>query len=63
MVAGAVMGFIGGFIVGVAGNPELGGSVGALLGWLCSIPASIWAMKAALRKRYGGLRIALIKDV
>ena len=61
-VAGAFLGFIGGAIVGAAGRPELGGAVGAVIGWLASIPASIWALKSALNKRHGGFRIALFKD-
>ncbi len=62
MVVGASLGGIGGFIVGASGNPQMGASVGALLGWLGSIPVSIWALKAALSKRHGGYRLALIKD-
>ncbi|GAB1233607.1 hypothetical protein UT4_20770 [Ferrigenium sp. UT4] len=61
MLAGFVLGGIGGFIVGASGNPQLGGTVGALLGWLASIPVSIWALKAALSKTYGNFSIALIK--
>ncbi len=62
MVVGAVLGGIGGFIVGASGNPQMGTSVGALLGWLGSIPVSIWALKVALSKSHGGYRLAFIKD-
>ena len=61
MLVGFVLGFIGGFVVGAAGRPELGGAVGALLGWLGSIPVSIWALKAALEKSHGGYKLALVK--
>ncbi len=60
-LVGAVLGGIGGFIVGFAGFPELGGAVGALMGWLSSIPVSIWALKAALGKQHGGWSIRLIQ--
>jgi hypothetical protein len=50
MVVGAVLGFCGGFILGMNGHPELAAPVGALLGWLGSIPVSIWSLKAALEK-------------
>jgi hypothetical protein len=61
-VVGAVLGGIGGFIVGATGNPQMSASVGALLGWLGSIPVSIWALKSALSKKHGGYRVALLKD-
>ena len=61
MLVGAFLGFIGGFIVVAAGWPELVGAVGALLGWLGSIPVSIWALKAALSKKHGGYSVALVK--
>lgn len=61
MLVGFVLGGIGGFIAGASGNPRLAGTVGALLGWLASIPVSIWALKAALSKNYGSFSIALIK--
>ena len=53
MVVGAILGGIGGFIFAAYGNPQMSGSVGALLGWLGSIPVSIWALKAALSKKHG----------
>lgn len=62
MLVGAILGFIGGFIVGVAGRPELSGAVGALLGWLGSIPVSIWALKAALSKKHGGYSIVFTRN-
>lgn len=61
MLAGAVLGAIGGFIVGVAGSPQLGGAVGSLLGFFASIPVSIWALKSALSKTYGNYAMVLVK--
>ncbi len=61
MLAGLVLGAIGGFIVGVAGSPQLGGAVGSLLGLFAAIPVSIWAMKSALSKTYGIYSVVLIK--
>ncbi len=50
MLVGAFLGFCAGFILALNGHPELGRPMGALLGWLGSIPVSIWALKAALEK-------------
>ena len=61
MLAGLVLGAIGGFIVGVAGSPQLGGAVDSLLGLFTAIPVSIWAMKSALSKTYGIYSVVLIK--
>lgn len=62
MLAGFVLGFIGGIVVVLIGQPELGGPVGAVLGWLVSIPVSIWAMKAALNKKYKGQSLVLVNS-
>lgn len=59
MLVGFALGLIGGFIVGVAGRPELGTAVGSLLGWLGSIPVSIWALRAALNSKHGGYAVLL----
>jgi hypothetical protein len=61
MLAGFFLGAMGGFIVGVAGSPQLAGAVGSLLGFFGGIPVSIWALKAALSKTYGNNSIALVK--
>ena len=50
VILGFVLGAIGGGIVGAAGHPELGAAVGAILGWIGSIPASMWSLGAALKK-------------
>lgn len=47
-LAGAVSGFIAGLVFGLGGRPELGGIVAGVLGMLVGIPASIWALRAAL---------------
>ena len=59
---GAIFGAIGGFIVGAAGRPELGGAAGAACGWLGSIPVGIWALKAALSKEHGGYSIVFTRN-
>ena len=61
MLAGFVLGAIGGFIVSMAGSPQLGGAVGSLLGFFAAIPVSIWAMKSALSKTYGNYSVVLVK--
>jgi len=62
MLVKAVLGFIGIFIVGVTGRPELVGAVGALLDWLWPIPVSIWALKAALSQKHGSYSVVLVKS-
>lgn len=61
VIAGVVLGFIGGFIVGAAGHPELGAAVGALLGYLGSIPVMIWALRAALLRKHTAYKVVLVK--
>jgi len=61
MLGGAVFGGIGGFIVGATGHPEMGGSVGALMGFIVGIPISIWTLKTALRIKYRGCSLALVR--
>lgn len=63
MLVGAILGFIGGYIFMAVGRPELAGIIGALLGWLASIPVSIWALRAALSKKHGGYSVALVKSI
>jgi hypothetical protein len=58
---GALLGFGGGIVVGAAGHPELGGAVGALLGWLGSIPVTIAVLRIVLRKQFGSFAIKLVK--
>ena len=60
-LAGFVLGFFAGVILGAAGAPQLGGPVGALLGFLAYFPVSLWAMKAALSKSYSNYAVALVK--
>lgn len=62
MIAGAALGAIGGFVVGVMGKPELGPIVGGVLGWLASIPISIWILKNLLNKKYKTFSVALIGE-
>jgi hypothetical protein len=58
---GAFLGLVGGLIVGGAGHPELGGAVGALLGWCASIPVSIAVLRMVLRKQFSGFAIKFVK--
>jgi hypothetical protein len=45
---GGALGFVGGYLAAVAGSPQYAASIGALAGWLSSIPVSIWAIRASL---------------
>ena len=61
-LVGAILGGIGGFIVGASGRPDLGASVGAMLGWLGSIPVSLYVLGIVLRKRYRQFSIKVVTE-
>lgn len=61
VVAGAVLGGIGGFVVGLMGRADLGAVVGGALGWLASIPVSLWAMKSALSRPHKGFDLVFAR--
>ena len=61
-ILGFVLGFIGGFVVSVMGKPELGSRVGGILGYIGSIPVSIWVLKKILNKKYKDFSVALINE-
>lgn len=62
VLVGAFLGLVGGVIVGASGHPELGGTVGALLGWMGGIPVSIFVLRAILLKRFSGFSIRLVSS-
>ncbi len=62
ILVGAIFGFISGFIFGIIGRPELGGITSILLGYLVSIPVTIWALKSALSKKHQGYSVVLVKS-
>ena len=63
MLLGIVLGAIGGFIVGILGRPQLGGIVGAVLGYLGWIPVSIVMLKVILKKKFKTFSIELVSSV
>ena len=50
-----------GFILGLTGLGDSAGAVGAILGWLISIPCSIWGLNSALHKKHKGYALRLVK--
>ena len=60
VAVGAALGFCGGFLVGLAGHPELGVAVGMLLSWLASIPLSIVILRIVLRRRFAEFSVRLV---
>lgn len=58
----AALSFCAGFLVGVAGHPELGTAVGLLIGWLSSIPVSIVLLRVVLNKKFSEFSIRLVKN-
>jgi len=61
MLSGIVLGAVGGGITGAIGHVEQARVVGGILGYLGSIPASMYAMKVVLGKRYNGFSVRLDK--
>ena len=61
-LAGAGVGFILGFIMGLAGvGQEAIKSVCTIAGYIVSIPVGIAVTKLVLNKRYSDFRIALVR--
>lgn len=60
---GAVVGAIGGGMIAVVtGSAEFSGIVGGVLGYAGSIPASVWALRTSLRKRYRHFQVGLVAN-
>ena len=53
-------GFVSALVTRLGGSYEAAGSIGALVGFLVSFPASLWAVHAGLRKRYRGFRVSVV---
>ncbi len=62
MILGFILGAIGGFIVGILGRSDLSASVGGILGYLGSLPISIYMLRKILNKRFKNFSIALIPN-
>ena len=62
ILGGGFLGFIGGFIVGMYGQPQIASAIGALMGWFAGVIGSIWAIRASLIKKRDGFRIVLIRN-
>lgn len=62
MLVGFILGLILGLIVVAAGRTELVLFLAPLLGMLGSLPAHIWALKAALSRKHGDYSVVLVKS-
>ncbi len=60
-LVGFILGAIGGLVVALLGYPHQGAVVGGILGSLGSIPASMWALYAALNKSHRGYAVVLVR--
>ena len=58
---GFALGFVAGLITSIMGRGDLAPSVGGFLGWLGSIPVSIYVMGIVLKKKYGDFTIHFVK--
>jgi len=62
-ILGFVLGFIGAFTIGPFVEPETGRKIVApILGYLGSIPVSIWVLNEILSKKYKTFSVALIRE-
>lgn len=61
-IAGALLGGIGGAVAALIGRGELAGTVGGILGYLISIPVSVWALKTVLSMQYKNFSVALVRQ-
>lgn len=59
---GFVLGAIGGIAMGIAGHQEASADVGGLLGYLGSFPASFWAVRNVLKKRFKRFKLELVRE-
>jgi len=55
LLLGAFLGTFAGVFALVSGAPDKGGLYGAVVGWIASIPASMFALKQALTKHIASL--------
>nr|WP_294847111.1 hypothetical protein [uncultured Sphingomonas sp.] len=64
-ILGGILGLLGGmllaFILGLIGFGPPSALQGAIVGWLISIPVSMWALKSALTTHYYGLEIQITR--
>jgi hypothetical protein len=57
-----LLGFIGGLVVGLMVKAELAPMVGAVLGYIGSIPVSIYVLYKILNKKFSNFSIVLINE-
>jgi len=62
LVAGAALGFIGGFLAAIAGRADLATLVGVIFAWLGSIPLSVVVLRIALKKKYEDFSLKIVED-
>ncbi|MBZ0274037.1 hypothetical protein K8I61_18510 [bacterium] len=60
-VAGAILSFFGGVLIGTVTQFEVARKVGIAIGLIASIPISVWALDSALKKKYQGFSITLVR--
>ena len=60
-LGGLVFGFIAGIVVAIMGRPDLGGTAGAIAGYVAAIPVSMWCIKHILSKSFNGYSVRLVK--
>jgi hypothetical protein len=64
-IVGTLMGAVAGAVAGalyvlIGGPPTHSVVVGAIAGYVLSVPVSMWALRVGLRKRYRGFHVELL---
>lgn len=62
LLAGGLLGAVGGFVVAMIGRPDLAGTAGAVAGYAVGIPISMWCMKEVLGKTYKDFSVCLVRN-
>ena len=57
-----ILGFFTGVVMAFLGLQDAIAGVSGALGYICSIPVSIWVMKTILEKQFVGYAIAVVKS-
>ncbi|MBX7200020.1 MAG: hypothetical protein K1X51_11695 [Rhodospirillaceae bacterium] len=59
---GFVLGFIGGFIAALLGYGDRSADIGAVMGYIGSVPAAGVALWFTLRKKFKAFRLEIVRD-
>ena len=61
LLIGFILGVIGGATIAVLGHPEWATIIGSAIGFISSIPATMLALRLALRKKYHTFELTMLR--